>query len=311
MTWFFICLIILLLSLITLACCFILYKMVFSVGKKGVTDPYQIPVGNQFVGYKDTISQLIGKTIKIPFEELYITSYDGLTLYGKYYYQSDNAPYQILFHGYRSTGQRDFCGGLNLALELGYNVIVVDQRAHGKSQGNCLTFGVKERMDCMSWINYVRQRFGSDTKIILVGISMGATTILLAGGEALPSNVVGMIADCGFSSPSKIIKKVMKDRHYPVALLYPLVRLGGKIYAGFDIEKYSTLESLKKCNIPVLFIHGEDDHFVPCQMSCDNFNACASKKQLLTVPGAGHAMSYLVDYNGYKKSVVEFLNGLW
>lgn len=143
----------------------------------------------------------------------------------QYYAGRPGAPVQIMMHGYKSGAERDFCGGAQIAVQGGYHVLLVDQRAHGKSEGRCLTFGIQERYDCRAWVNYAVGRFGADTKILLYGVSMGAATVLMAGGLNLPRNVVGIVADCGYSSPAAIIRKVIRDQHLPIFPVYYLVRL--------------------------------------------------------------------------------------
>ena len=213
-----------------------------------------------------------------------------------------------MLHGYRSGAERDFCGGLKFGIDSGFNVLLVDQRAHGKSEGKCLTFGIKERYDCLTWINYVISQAGGSCKIALYGMSMGAATVLMAAGSGLPKNVACIVADCGYTSPKAIIKKVIREMHYPVFPTYALVRLGGMLFGGFDIEEYSAVQAMEKCDIPVLFIHGADDRFVPCDMGRENHRHCrAEGKKLLIVPNAGHGMSYMSDKRAYLGTVSEFL----
>ena len=139
-------------------------------------------------------------------------------------------------------------------------------------------------------------------------MSMGAATVLMATTLELPENVVGIVADCGYTSPSSIVKKVLRDRHLPMFPTYALLRLGGRLYGGFDLEAASAVSAMEQCEIPVLFIHGEDDRFVPCDMGRENYaHCCSSKKALLTIPGAGHGMSYMVDKSKYLHTASAFL----
>ena len=301
----------LVLLLLLLAASYICYRMVFYVPDQNLEDVISVPDTEQYAPYKNQCAKMIKNVLAIPYEEVWIQADDGIRLFGKYYETSHGAPLQIMFHGYRSAGERDFCGGLPCALERGYNVLLVDQRAHGKSGGKCLTFGIKERYDCLTWINYAVERFGAETEIFLYGLSMGAATVLMATELELPSNVKAVVADCGYSSPADIVKKVMKDRHYPVWLLYPVVRLGGIVFGGFDMESAGASGAMINCRIPVLFIHGEDDRFVPCDMSRENCRLCASeKKRILTVPGAAHGISYMVDKITYLKELDSFLESI-
>lgn len=148
--------------------------------------------------------------------------------------------------------------------------------------------------------------FGGDVKIILTGISMGASTVLMAAAEELPENVVGVLADCGYTSAKAIIKKTIRDMKLPANILYPFVKLGARLFGGFKLEEKSAVDAVKGVKLPVIFFHGEADDFVPCDMSKENFAACTAPKRLVTVPGAGHGLSYPVDQKGYLEAMAEF-----
>ncbi len=282
------------------------YFKAFAVLKRHQSEPHELLIGEQYLSRSDEIHELIESAAVIPFKEVYITSCDGVKLYGRLYEASPTAPTQILAHGYRSNAIRDFSGGLQLAIESGCNALLIDQRAHGKSKGHYLTFGIKERYDILDWIEFINKKYNGLSPIILTGISMGAATVLMTAELSLPSNVKAIIADSGYSSPADIIKKVIADIKYP-KFSYHLVRLSGILLCGFDIEAASALESVKRAKIPILFIHGEADLFVPYQMSIVCHNACAGKKQLLTVKNAGHGLSYLCDKESYCNTINEFI----
>ena len=215
-----------------------------------------------------------------------------------------------MFHGYRGTADRDLCGGVQRCFALQRNTLIVDQRACGTSEGNIITFGLRESDDCHRWIAHLIQRFGTDVKIIITGISMGASTVMLAAGRELPEQVVGVLADCGFTSAKDIIQEVIRQMKLPPKLSYPFVKLGAKLYGHFDLDADSSLEAMKRCKVPVMFIHGEDDAFVPCDMSRRNYEACTANKKIWTVPGAGHGLSILVDKPGYMRELREFFDPL-
>ena len=241
-----------------------------------------------------------------PFEPVEITAKDGTSLFGRYYHVADGAPVQIQFHGYKGKATRDFCGGNALARQMGQNTLVVDQRSHGRSGGSTIGFGVLERWDCVCWVEYVLERFGADTSIYLAGVSMGAATVLMAAGLPLPANVKGIIADSSYSSPEAILRKVSRDRGYPAGAAFLLLRLGARLFGGFDPCAASPLEAVRRTSIPILLIHGEADHFVPCDMSWAIRAACTGPVTLVTVPGAGHGMGYVVDTPRYEAEVRAF-----
>lgn len=269
-------------------------------------EDFKLPPGKIYLPFKDKMFKWMKETREMSHTEYKITSFDGLTLYGKYYEYQKGAPLEIMFPGYRGLAERDLCGAVQRCFVLKRNALVVDQRTCGKSEGKVITFGVREHRDCLDWIDFAVKEFGNDVKIFITGISMGASTVIMAAGKELPDNVVGVLADCGFSSAREIICKVIKQLHLPSGILYPFVKWGAKIYGGFDLEEYSPNDAVEKIRIPVIFIHGEDDDFVPCYMSEKMYKACNAKKTIFTVKGAGHGLSYLIDTDGYYKTLQEF-----
>ena len=244
---------------------------------------------------------------EITAEDVFINSFDGLKLHGRYYHVKDGAPLDIQFHGYNGNAMRDFCGGNKISRESGHNSLLIDQRAHGMSRGKTISFGINERKDCLSWVRYAVERFGEDTEIVLSGVSMGAATVLMASDLGLPKNVKAIVADCGYSSPKAIINKVMRDSGLPDKLMYPFVWLGAMVFGKFNLTESSAVSAVSESDVPILIIHGGADDFVPCYMAEEIYKACRSEKKLLIVPGAGHGMSYLVDKDLYEKTVKDFI----
>lgn len=271
-------------------------------------DVLELPQGEIYAPYRDFMESCARELRSMPCEELWTTAFDGVKLYGRYFEYAPGAPIELMFHGYRGSAERDLSGGVRRSFALGHSVILVDQRGCGKSDCNVITFGINEHRDCLSWLAKIQERFGNDTKIILTGISMGASTVLMAAGKPLPKNVIGVIADCGFTSAKEIIQVVIRQMGLPRTILYPFVRLGARLYGHFDLEETSALEALKSCNIPVIFFHGEDDAFVPCEMSRINYAACTSRKMLVTVPKAGHGLSYPTQPERYLNALQDFFD---
>ena len=286
----------------------VVYNMAFARDDKRIGPPEELPDTEFYTPYLDEMVKNIKAFQEIPYEDVFTTSYDGLKLHGKFYEGQKDKPVLIFFHGYRANATRDGSGIHTLGTERGLNILVITQRAHKESEGKIITFGIRESRDCVSWIDYIKERFGEDKKVILWGISMGAATVMTAAGRDLPDNVLGIGADCGFSSTKDILKCVIKEMKLPVELSYLLVKLGAKIYGGLNIEETSAMEGLKQCKVPVLFIHGVDDDFVPCHMTHTNYDACASDKSLVLVEKAGHGMSYYVDMKKVEEGVYAFLD---
>ncbi len=241
------------------------------------------------------------------YDEITITNREGKKLYGRYYHNRDNAPVALMFHGYRSKALSDCGGGYKICCDLGVNVLIPDQRAHGSSDGRSITFGIKERLDCLDWINYINESYNKPD-IFLVGVSMGGATVLMASGEELPANVKGIISDCSYSSPENIIRKVITDMNIIQRVVFPLVRLSGMIYGGFDVCSCDAMQAVSRSKTPILLIHGEGDDFVPYSMAYDikKNGDC----QLLSVPGATHGLSYIYDTKKYTETVKKFIKNL-
>ena len=293
---------------ITLAISFYAYRIAFFSPKRAEGEHYHLPQGEQYEKELKNIKKWIDEMLAMPHEKVYITSHDGMKLYGRYYHHKDHAPIQIMFHGYKSSAYLDFCGGIKFAIKLNHNALIIDQRSHGNSEGSTISFGIRERYDCLSWIQYLSERFGSDTPIILSGLSMGAATVLMASNLALPKNVVGIVADCPYSSPKEIIQKVCKDMHYPPKLMYPFIRLGAFVFGHFDIEEMDALTAIQQAKIPILIFHGDDDRFVPCEMSHALKKANPQKVALEIVCSAGHGLCYLVGPTQYEKAMKKFFD---
>lgn len=286
--------------LIMLYCC----RVAFLSPDKIQNDIYNVPTEEQYLDQRDVMFEMIRSTAALPFQPVEITSYDGLRLAGRYYHRAEGAPLVICFHGYRGTAIRDFCGGARLALDQGYNVLLVDQRAHGNSQGHFITFGIRERRDCRSWVDWARERFGADTPMLLYGISMGGATVLMAAPD-LPENVRGIVADSPYSSPVDIIRKTCRDMGIPAAPATPFIHASARLFAVFSLSELTAAQAVQNTDIPIMIIHGEDDRFVPCSMSAE-IAAANPRIRRYTFPGGGHGISYMKDKARYHRLVEGF-----
>lgn len=305
------CVILLILAALVIAVAYICFRIAFYVREedKISKEEYPIPPGKAYDPWRDKMVKWIKETRALKYESYTVKSFDGLALQGKYYAQAPDAPIELMLHGYRGYAERDLCGGVQRAFALGHNALIVDMRACGSSDGNVITFGVREHLDCLTWIDFIIRQFGPDVKIILAGISMGASTVLNAAGCPLPRNVIGVLADCGFTSPKAIIQKVIEDMHLPPRLAYPFVKLGARLFGGFDPDSVSSIEAVKRCKLPVLFFHGTKDSFVPAEMSKQNYAACNARKHLVLIPEAEHGLSYPAAESTYIDEAMRFFHG--
>jgi pimeloyl-ACP methyl ester carboxylesterase len=293
------------LLVIALLALYIPYRITFYASRRR-PDPLVFPNSGAYASLAEKLQNPIAQLEAIPYEEVSIRSRDGLRLWGRYYHVRDGAPVEIQFHGYRASAVRDFCGGQKLAADHGRNVLLVDQRAHGKSEGHTITFGIRERDDCRDWIQYVTRRFGGNTPIFLTGISMGAATVLMAAKGGLPTNVAGIIADSPYSSPRDIISRVCRQMGLPTALVYPLIRASARVFGRFSLEETSALSAVADCTVPILILHGETDDFVPCVMSEQIRKANPSLVEYHTFPHADHGLSFVEAPERYARVVTAF-----
>ncbi len=296
------------LLLIVTVISYLCFRVAFYTDRKEVYEEYSIPDGKIYEPYRDIMIKWM-KEIKGSEKEIFtIKSFDGLNLTARYYECEKGAPIELMLHGYRGNAQRDLCGGVQRCFSLGRNAFIVDMRACGDSEGHIITFGVNEVRDCLDWIDFIINHFGENTKIILTGISMGASTVLLATKEDLPKNVIGVLADCGFSSAQAIIKKTIKEMKLPVFPSYQFVRLGALLFGHFNIDKSKSDEAVKNATVPIIYFHGTGDDFVPHYMSELCYKETASRKKLVLIDGAGHGLSFLKDQDKYLTELSDFFD---
>lgn len=252
---------------------------------------------------KNASEQLEAKVI----EKVEITAQDGTRLIGHWWPCDNPKRVVVAMHGWRSSWSLDFGTIADFWHDSGCSILFAEQRGQGESGGDYMGFGLTERYDCRDWIEWVNEKTDKVYPIYLGGVSMGATTILMTAGLELPDNVAGIVADCAFTSPYAIWKHVVEDNLH---LSYGIRRAAADALCRRKInmkaKETTTMEALKNTTIPVLFIHGSDDHFVPIEMTYENYKACASEKRLLVVPGAEHAMSYIVDKKKYEDAIRRF-----
>lgn len=236
-------------------------------------------------------------------EDVYIMS-DSLRLHGKLF-KNSGTKYAIVCHGYTSKAKH-MAGFVNKFHSLGYNVLAVDARAHGDSEGTKIGMGWVERFDVIEWIKYIIS-LEPDAQIILHGVSMGASTVLMASGEELPKNVKAIIADCGYTSEWDEFRQEADVLHIP---WFPVLNASSaisKVRDGYDFKQASAVEQVKKSHIPTLFIHGSKDELVPYGMLNELYSAANCEKEILTIQGAGHALSSSVAPELYWNTVETFL----
>ena len=243
---------------------------------------------------------------KSNYSDKYIESYDKLQLHSYVVSQNSNK-WAIVVHGYGGSGKL-MSDKSKYFYDMGYNVLIPDLRGHGKSEGDYIGMGWKDRLDIISWINFIIKE-NPNAEIVLHGTSMGAATVLMTSGENLPSNVKAIVADCAYTSAwdefSYQLETYLKVPSYYILNVTNMVT---KLKAGYSLKEASALECVKKATVPILFIHGDKDKFVPYSMMDKLYDATSSPKEKLTIEGGEHANSDLVSPFLYWLTVEDFLN---
>ncbi len=265
--------------------------------------------GEQYKVFDDDIKKDIDATLKEPYEDLEIKSYDGKILHGYLYkFNPNSKKVQIQFHGYKGEGRKSMGGYLQSAKENGLNCIIADHRSHGKSEGHIVSFGIKERKDVKKWVEKAIEIFGEDCEILVRGISMGGATVLMSLDTNLPTNVKGIIADCPFSAPiDELLKTALESKtKLPAGPARLMLILAAAIWGHFNVLESSAVSAVKNASTPILLIHGDDDRFVPHEFS-ERIARANDKIRFVTISGAGHGLCKYKDPKIYKAEVDAFI----
>lgn len=224
--------------------------------------------------------------------------------------EKESNVYAFCAHGYRSDAKCEFCKIAYYYLNKGINVFMPDHVASGESEGLHCTFGYYEETDCLKWLAYMKDTFGSDITILLHGVSMGAATVMMmSGNKALPENVKLTVADCGYTTAVEEFTEKLDDLGVPSGLIIKGVNAVNKLHLGFDFYTLRPIDCVRNAKIPMLFIHGTGDTFIPHRMCQELYEACSSKnKEILYIEGADHAQSFPTDKETYSKKLDEMID---
>ena len=223
--------------------------------------------------------------------------------------ENDSKKFVFLSHGYRSIARDEFGRFAIFYHDNGVNVFMVDHQAAGQSEGGLITFGQREARDGLGWLDFMIDTFGDDIEIFLHGISMGCATVTaMTGNDTLPENVKFTVADCGYTSMLDEFKSNLDKAHVPAFPLLNAVSVIHRAATGMSIKEGAPIDMVKNAKVPVLFIHGATDDFVPTTMVFELYEACTSEKDLLIVDDAEHAESYKKDPASYEAKVKEFMD---
>lgn len=260
--------------------------------------------------YDEEVAKAEEELRKLPYEPIALISQDGKKLVGRFYQgEEGNRDVFLAVHGCRSRGTKEFCFLHNYYRKAGVSFLLIDLRACGDSEGDYMTYGVKESEDLMLWLSWLLGRCGADCRIFMHGVSMGAATVLMTAGKKLPEQVAGVIGDCSYTSAWDEFSYQLKTSfHLPEKPVLALTNRITKKEADFDMRKASPKEAGRRSEIPHLFIHGDKDDFVPFHMMDELYEACTAPKKKVVVEGAVHARAYHTNVELYEKSLDWFRN---
>ena len=262
------------------------------------------PTARRLYAYREACQEAFKSQ---PFRELEIRSFDGLKLKG-YLVERDPKEVVICVHGYKSDPESDFCDRSEIYAKRGTTVLFVHDRAHGNSEGRYLGFSELDRFDVAKWVDKINELY-DNPRIWLHGVSMGGATVIHCADMNL-KNVCGIIDDCGFNSILGISKALISDMyHMPYLPIGYIAWFWAKILNKVDFNTSIGEICVKHTNLPILFIHGKEDHFVPTYMSERMYEACTSPKELHLIDNCGHAAAYMCAKEEYTDAVNRMLDG--
>ena len=270
-----------------IAPCFAIFILIFCRRHRpenAMKKPYFVPIRDKM---EESIAFLEGLSPK----EVTVTARDGIRLYARWFDQGKKKTV-IMAHGFKASAYSNFCISGKVFWERGYNLLLIDQRMHGRSEGRHTTYGLEEQYDLLRWIDWAKEHTETE-ELFVYGVSMGCAQMAFASDKIGPERVKAMILDCGFTSVRDQLVKVAVQKHAPWKGIVPVLRLAVRLRWGHDVY-VSVADSLKRTRIPAFFLHGEADQTVPVTDGQRNYEACASKKEICIVPGAEHTMAFVV-----------------
>lgn len=262
--------------------------------------------GTRFEKYADSVVRDVEELRAVPWEDVYIRSFDDLRLHGRLRRGEEGADTVILIHGYHSSWENDFAGVAQWYLGRGYTVLAVDQRSHGQSEGRLVTFGAREKRDAVAWAQFAEYELGSG-RVWMHGVSMGAVSVLLALEDGYPDCVQGVIADCPFDSPMGLFAHHLRRRYHLPA--FPVVPIGSVAWAmliGPGYVKDSCHEAAAGSELPLLLFSAGEDTTVPPDSARAVWEARGKRDVWIHIPNARHALCWQEDREAYAAALAEF-----
>lgn len=256
-------------------------------------------IAEEGLAYMDTLEK----------EEITMESFDGYKLHAFYFPNPNGVTNKFLLgmHGFKSGSLHEYAPYIKYYFDLGFSLVLPDERAHYRSEGKYITLGVNERIDVVDWSKFMVNKFGENIQILIQGVSMGASSVNLASCLDLPKQVIGIVSDCAYTNFKDIMVNVLnKIGHMPVKLIIGMISVYMRMFMHINLKKDDAVEAVKHAKVPILYMHGRKDQIVPVECSEKLYNACASKKKLCIVEEANHAESIAYEKENYLKIIQDF-----
>ncbi len=295
------------------------YLVTYSIGRRGGGGDRQVALSVDEKEVAKTASEVeknaaIQKELNEQFKKdvkkqsVKILSDDGLSLNAGYFAQPESHRWAIVVHGYR--GRHDhMISYAQRYYDAGYQVLAPDLRACGESEGDYVGMGWPDHLDMLRWMDWILAN-DPEAQIVMHGVSMGAATVMMTSGESVPEQLVAFVEDCGYTSVWDIFASELGLRfHLPTFPLLNSASVLAKLEANYSFSEASSLNQIRNCDKPMLFIHGDQDNFVPFEMEQVLYDAKpGDNKQLVAVQGAGHGYASTVLGDQYWETVFNFID---
>ena len=283
---------------------FVIYKLFLYTPHKNQNDEHNVQGVLKLVDPQKLLI-MVDKMLSIPYQDFWTKSYDGLKLHAYFYENKKSNQYVILFNGYRGTPRRDFCARAMDLIKGDRNVILCDLRGHGLSEGHTISLGRKEQHDVVTWVNFVREKFGKDAKIAVGGTSLGGTTVLLAS-DKLPSDVK-IFADSAYPGEKEMVKQIIRRKKLNPTFCWPWVYMAALVF-GHTRFVDDTAENVSKSKCDILLVHCTADTLVPMELNKRLFEVNKEHVHLELYEGLQHASAYFQEHEKYEKMLNDFLD---
>lgn len=291
----------------------VLFIISYFAFKKGFIPPKEMSnqkKSKRWVNYSEELTNNYKELDEIEKEEIILNGYKNRKICGHFIKSNTGSQKVVIFsHGWKNTGINDYSVAGMFWHKNGFNVLIINHQAHGKSDGKYIGFGGKaDKYNLKCWIDYINLKFDNKCEIYLHGFSMGATAVLGLANQKL-TNLKCIVADSGYASAYEQCKHVIKKEHKIFGSIIAFnIKIYAKILAGCKFKDCDVSEIVQFSKYPILFLHGEKDSFVPTINSIKNYDLCRSEKEIIIYDDASHVLACMMYSKKYEEDILKFVN---